>query len=160
MEAIEILKTRRSIREFTDRPVEKEKLEKMVDIARYAPTANNVQPWDFVAITEEEKIKKLEEWTDQGKVFPACIVVFVDDVKHQEKDAACASTYLLLAAKALGLGTCWINGYGKEYEEDVKKLLKAPDRKKLFSIITVGYPAEDPAPEKKSLDEILHWESF
>jgi len=160
LEGIKLLKTRRSIREFTDKKIEKDKLEKIVETARYAPTANNVQPWQFVVVTDEDKIKKLEDYIDQGKEFPACIAVFTEDVKHHLEDGSNATTYIMLAAKELGLGTCWIGSYGKPYTSDVKKLLNVPEKYKLVSMVTIGYPAENPHPDKKELDAVISWEEF
>lgn len=160
MEGIKLLKSRRSIRELKDQEVEKDKLEKIVETARYAPTANNVQPWQFVVITEDEKIKRLEELTDQDKKFPAAIAVFSEDVKHHLEDGSNATTYILLAAKELGLGTCWIGSYGKPYTSEVKEMLDVPQDYKLISIVTVGYPDENPQPNKKELDEVIHWEKY
>lgn len=160
MEGIKLLKTRRSIREFKDQAVEKDKLEKMVETARYAPTANNVQPWQFVVVTEDDKITTLENYIDQGKEFPACIAVFAEDTDHHLEDGSNATTYLMLAARELGLGTCWIGSYGKPYTSDVKELLNVPENYKLISMVTVGYPDENPHPDKKELDEVINWEEF
>ncbi|MDZ7672238.1 MAG: nitroreductase family protein [Halanaerobiales bacterium] len=160
MEGIKLLKSRRSIRELKDQEVEKDKLEKVVETARYAPTANNVQPWQFVVVTEDDKIKRLEELTDQDKKFPAAIAVFSEDVKHHLEDGSNVTTYILLAAKELGLGTCWIGSYGKPYTSEVKDMLDVPQEYKLISIVTVGYPDENPHPNKKELDEVIHWEKY
>jgi nitroreductase len=160
LEGIKLLKTRRSIREFKDQAVEKDKLEKMVETARYAPTANNVQPWQFVVVTEDDKITTLENYIDQGKEFPACIAVFAEDADHHLEDGSNATTYLMLAARELGLGTCWIGSYGKPYTSDVKDLLNVPKNYKLISMVTVGYPDENPHPDKKELDEVINWEEF
>jgi nitroreductase len=160
LEGIKLLKSRRSIRELKDQEVEKDKLEKVVETARYAPTANNVQPWQFVVVTEDDKIKRLEELTDQDKKFPAAIAVFSEDVKHHLEDGSNVTTYILLAAKELGLGTCWIGSYGKPYTSEVKDMLDVPQEYKLISIVTVGYPDENPHPNKKELDEVIHWEKY
>ncbi|MGM0445026.1 MAG: nitroreductase family protein [Bacillota bacterium] len=160
MEGIKLLKSRRSIRELKDQEIEKDKLEKIVETARYAPTANNVQPWQFVVVTEDDKIKRLEELTDQDKKFPAAIVVLSEDVKHHLEDGSNVTTYILLAAKELGLGTCWIGSYGKPYTSEVKEMLDVPQEYKLISIVTVGYPDENPHPNKKELDEVIHWEKY
>jgi len=160
LEGIKLLKSRRSIRELKDQEVEKDKLEKIVETARYAPTANNVQPWHFVVVTENDKIKRLEELTEQDKKFPAAIAVFSEDVKHHLEDGSNATTYILLAAKELGLGTCWIGSYGKPYTSEVKTMLDIPKDYKLISIVTVGYPDENPHPNKKELDDVIHWENY
>ncbi len=160
MNLINLLKERRSIRKFTDKKVDKSSLEKMVEVARYAPTANNVQPWDFIVVTDKNKLNKITNLIDQGKDFPACIVVFTDKVKHALEDGANASTYLLLAAKALGLGTCWIAGYNKPFANELKSTLAVPEDKILISIISIGHPNENPKPEKKELETTIHWENY
>ena len=160
MEGIKLLKSRRSIREFKEQKVEKEKLEKIVETARYAPTANNVQPWQFIIVTDENKIETLEKYIGQGKEFPACIAVFTKDVKHHLEDGSNATTYILLAAEELKLGTCWIGSYGKPYSSEIKELLNVPENYKLISMVTVGYPDENPHPDKKELDDVINWENF
>lgn len=160
MNGIKLLKTRRSIRKFTDQNIEMNKLEKMIETARYAPTTNNIQPWELIVVTDNDKLKTLEKYIDQDKKFPACVVVCSQNVKHHLEDGSNVSTYITLAARELGLGTCWIGSYNKPYLPKVKKLLKVPQKYKIISIITVGYPDENPQPNKKELAEVIHWEQF
>ena len=144
-------------------PVEREKLEQLIDAARFAPTARNEQPWEFVVVTRKEGLQKLADLTDHGRFIAgagACIAVFCRETKYYLEDGSAATTYLLLAAEALGLGACWIAGDKKEYAQEVQRLLGVPDGYKLVSLISLGYPAERNPKEKRPVASMLHWEEF
>ncbi len=160
MNAEELLRERRSVRDYQDREVSEELLENIVDIGRLAPSGNNVQPWEMVIVTDREKLDRLAELKGQKPGFPACIVVFVREEGLYVRDASALTTYLNLAAEAKGLASCWVNVYEKEYEDEIKNMLNAPDELKLFSYVTVGYPAEEPCPDKRELEDVLHREKF
>ncbi len=158
-----LLKERTSVRRYTERPVEREKLEQLIDAARFAPTARNEQPWEFVVVTRKEGLQKLADLTDHGRFIAgagACIAVFCRETKYYLEDVSAATTYLLLAAEALGLGACWIAGDKKEYAQEVQRLLGVPDGYKLVSLISLGYPAERNPKEKRPVASMLHWEEF
>ncbi len=166
MNIIKIIKTRRSIREYLDKPVPKDILEKIVDTGRFAATARNVQPWEFVIITEQAILKKLAELAENGRFIAqakACIAVFSNDTKYYLEDGCAATENILLAATAFDIGSCWVAGDKKPYCADVAKLLNADERFKLVSLIALGYPKAKDAfriTDKKSLKEIIHWERF
>jgi nitroreductase len=163
MDAIETLKTRRSIRAFTPQPVPREIIEDLVDCARLAPSAVNIQPWEFVAVTEPETLRGIAEATDHGRFIaeaPLCIAVLCRDTKYYLEDCSAATCALLLAARAHGLGGCWVAGDKKPYGAAIGRLLGAPAEFKLVSLVAAGYPAEAPVKEKRSLAEVLHWEKF
>jgi nitroreductase len=163
MEALEAIAKRRSIRKYKAGDVSKEMLSKLVDAGRLAPTGNNEQPWEFVVITEKEKLRRMADLAEYGKFIrdvPACIVVLCLPSRHYVEDGSAATTQILLAATALGLGACWVAGHGKAYGEQIVALCGAPAEYKLISMIAVGQIAEIPSPSKRSLDEVLHWETF
>jgi len=163
MDAIEVLKTRRSIRLYRDKPVPKEILEDIIDCARLAPTANNGQPWEFVVVTDPETRRQIADITPYGKfiaVAPVCIVVFCKECTFYVEDGAAATQNILLAARAHGLGSCWVAGDKTDYGEAISRLLGAPGGLKIVSILAVGYPDECPVREKRPLDSVLHWERF
>lgn len=163
MDAIEVLKTRRSVRKYEARAVPRELLSQIVDCARLAATARNDQPWEFVVVTSEEARAHLASLTDYGKHIAtagACVVVFCRDTKYFVEDGSAATQNLLLAAHALGLGTCWIAGDKKAYAKPVAEYLGVPDGYRLVSLVAVGFPAESPQRSKRSLSEVLHWERF
>ena len=101
--------------------------------------------------------------TDYGKFIkdaPVCIAVFCKDTKYYLEDGSAATTYILLAAKAFGLGSCWIAGDKKFYAEKIRKYLNVPEGYKLISLISIGYPEETPLPPKRPLKDVLHWEKW
>ncbi len=163
MDAIKCIKTRRSIRKYKPDKIEKEIIEDIIDCARLAPTANNIQPWEFIVVDNKEIKDQLAEITDYGKFIkeaPVCIVVFCKDTKYYLEDGSAATQNILLAANAYGLGTCWVAGDKKPYADKIRKLLNVPEGYKLISLISMGYPAEKPSPPKRALNEVLHWNSF
>jgi nitroreductase len=163
MDAIEALKTRRSVRHYRPEPVPRELLEELVDCGRLAATGRGEQPWEFVVITERATREKLASLASYGKFIAAagaCIAVFCKDTTYYLEDGAAATQNLLVAARACGLGSCWVAGDKKPYAEEVRRLLGAPDGYRLVSLIAVGQPAEEPTPKKRLLAEVLHWERF
>lgn len=164
MDAIDALKTRRSIRLYEEKPVPRKMIEQIIDTARLAPSANNIQPWEFVVVTDPGTRKKIADLTDYGKFIAqsgACVAVFAKDVKHYLEDASAATENILVAARALGLGTCWVAGYKKAYGAPVVELLGVPAGFSLVALISLGYPAEEAEPHgKRDLSEVLHWERF
>lgn len=164
MDAIEALKSRRSIRIYEEKPVPRQIIEEIIDTARLAPSANNIQPWEFVVVTEPETRRKIADLTDYGKFIArsgACVAVFAKGVKHYLEDGSAATQNILVAAHALGLGTCWVAGYKKDYAEPIAGLLGIPDGHHLVALISLGYPAEEPEThDKRELADVLHWERF
>ena len=166
MDALEAIKTRRSTREYSDKLIPKNILEKIIDAARFAPTARNLQPWEFVVATEKELIKKIAGITDHGKFLSgaaACILVFCQDTKYYLEDGCAATQNILLAASSLGIGSCWVAGDKKPYCSQLNELLFVPLNFKLVSIVGLGYPkCKGPFGEtdKRPIKELLHWEKF
>jgi len=162
-EVIKLLKERRSIRKYQEKEVPEDIIKGIIDCARFAPTAINIQPWEFIVITDREMRKKIADITDYGKFIaeaPVCVVVFCKDTKYYLEDGSAATTYILLAAKAYGLGSCWVAGDKKYYAEDIRKLLGVPEGYKLVSLISIGYPAENPVKGKRSFEEVFHKERW
>ncbi len=163
MDSIEAMRTRRSVRAYQDKAVPRELLETVVDCGRMAATALNVQPWDFVVVTEPSMRRRIAETTDHGKFIAdaaACIVVLSKDTKYYLEDGSAATQNILVAARACGLGSCWIAGDKKPYADAIRAMTGAPEGHRLVSLIAVGYPAQDPSPTKRPLDETLHWERY
>lgn len=166
METLEIIKKRRSIREYKDKPIPKEALEKMIDAARFAATARNIQPWEFVIIAEAATLKKLGELAENARFLAqakACIAVFCSDTKYYLEDGCAATCNILLAATSLGIGSCWVAGDKKPYCKEVTKLFNVPSSFKLVSLIALGYPKSEDSfyvADKKNLKELIHWERF
>lgn len=166
MDVSEIIKKRRSVRQYTGKPIPKDALLAMIEAARFAPTARNVQPWEFVVITDKNVLKEIADLAENGRFLAqaaACIAAFCTDTKYYLEDGCAATENILLAATALGIGSCWVAGDKKPYCGQINKLLNAPEALKLVSMIALGYPESKEVfkiAEKKSLDKLVHWEKF
>lgn len=167
MEAMEVIKLRRSIRQYKDKPIPRDLLEKILDAGRFAPTARNIQPWEFVVVTKKETLSKLAKIAENGRFIAqaaACIAVFSADTKYYLEDGCAATLNILLAATSLGIGSCWIAGDKKPYCPEVSSLFGAPESFKLISLIALGYPLSEDAfkvaADKKKLNELIHWEKL
>jgi len=172
MEIIDTIKTRRSIRNFKDTPVEKEKLDQVLEAGIMAPSAKNYQSWEFIVVKDSDKIKNISISSTGRCRFegvPVMIAVCSDMTRvagsteerrnrFSIQDCAAATQNILLAAHSLGLGTCWVGSYD---ETLVREELNIPGHLRLLTLIPVGYPAEQPlAPERKPLNEVVHEEEF
>jgi nitroreductase len=163
MDAIEMLKTRRSVRAYTGAPVPREIIEEVIDCGRLAATAINIQPWEFVVVTSRELLRSIAQTTDHGKFIcdaPVCVVVLCQDTKYYLEDGSAATENILLAARAHGLGSCWVAGDKKPYASDICRLVGAPRGYKLVSLIPMGYPVESAEKSKRPLADVLHWEKY
>ena len=162
MGVFDTIKDRRSIRTYKDERIAKDKLEKLLEAARLAPSAANRQNWKFIVVEDEEIKKQLvAACNNQPLVGTASnIIAGVGDPsqKWHQVDLAIALEHIVLEAVELGLGTCWIGAFN---EDKVKKLLKIPQDKKVVALLTVGVPAESPAARpRKSLEEIVAYDEY
>ena len=163
MDCIEALKTRRSVRAYTGDPVDRAVIEDIIDCGRLAATAINIQPWEFVVVTDRQMLRAIADTADYGKFIPqagVCIVVLCKETKYYLEDGCNASQNMLLAARAHGLGSCWVAGDKKPYADRIRRMVGAPDGLKLISLLAIGHAAEPPVKEKRPLSDVLHWERF
>ena len=161
MDALEAIRKRRSVREYTGDAIPREDLEKIVDAGRLAATGRNRQPWDFIVITDKEMIQKLKvaaQWMDKAGAIIA--VVMDPSTRWWVEDGAAAVENMLIASTALGYGSCWLEGYTLPREEEFKKLLGVPDDKRLLTLVPIGVPVVWSTIEKKSLEKVIHWERY
>ena len=173
MSFIELARARYSSRSYREQPVEEEKIMKVLEAGRIAPSACNLQPWYFVVVRDPESRNNFNkayhrEWFAQA---PVAIVVCGDHSKswkrkdakdHCDIDAAIATDHMTLQATELGLATCWICNFDKEV---CSELLKLPDNIEPVAILSLGYPADssDPArhsEKRKLIEDIVRWERF
>jgi len=166
MDCLEAIKTRRSVRAFSSKSLPATLLEKCVDAGRFAATARNVQPWEFVVVTDKKTLASLAELADNGKFIrdsAACIAVFCAETKYYLEDGCAATQNIIVAAAGEKIGSCWVAGDKKPYAGAISRLLGAPDKLKLVSLVALGYPEEDnvfKVADKRSLKELVHWEKF
>lgn len=161
--------TRTSIRDYEARPVEKEKIEKMLRAAMAAPTAMNKQPWHFVVVDQRNVLDALAGTNPYAKMLkkaPLAIVVCGNTDKMIEgggrdfwiQDASAATENLLLAAHAMGLGAVWTGAYPSEERcISISKVLSLSDNLIPLNMIVVGYPAEHPQPKQKFKEENISY---
>lgn len=163
--------TRTSIRDYEARPVEKEKVEKMLRAAMAAPTAMNKQPWHFVVVDQRSVLDSLAGANPYAKMLlkaPLAIVVCGDMDKVIEgggrdfwiQDASAATENLLLAAHAMGLGAVWTGAYPSEDRcKAIGATLSLPDNLIPLNMVVIGYPAEHPQPKDKFKEENITFKS-
>ncbi|RLG85405.1 MAG: nitroreductase [Thermoprotei archaeon] len=164
MGVYEVILSRRSIRAYKPEPISDEDLKKILEAARWAPSARNLQPWHFVVVKDPTLKEKLVP-ACRGQSFvrdAACVIVGLADTELSPKwavvDTTIALEHIVLVATELGYGTCWIGAFD---EAEVKKLLNIPDKYKVVALITVGRPAESPGPKpRKQLSEMVSVDTF
>lgn len=173
MDVLEAIKGRRSIRAFKSEDVPPEIVEKLIDAARWAPSAGNIQPWEFIIVRNPEIKRNLAKAALNQSFIeeaPVVIVVCADEIRSSQgygvrgktlyciQDTAAATQNIHLAAYSLGLGTCWVGAFN---EEEARKILEIPQGVRPVAIIPVGYPAEKPpARNRRPLNQIIHYEKF
>jgi nitroreductase len=173
MDVLRAVKGRRSIRAFEHDDVSSEIVEKLLDAAIWAPSAGNIQPWEFIVIRKPE-IKRALAQAALDQTFieeaPVVIVVCANENRSSQRygirgktlyciqDTAAAIQNLHLAAYSLRLGTCWIGAFR---EERAREILKIPQGIRPVAIIPVGYPAETPPPRnRRPMSQVVHYETF
>jgi len=173
VDVFEAIKSRRSVRAFTNEQVSDKEVMKLIDAARWAPSAGNIQPWEFVVVRNPE-IKRGLSAAALNQTFieeaPVVIVVCANQLLSGRgygsrgvdlyclQDTAAATQNMLLTAHALELATCWIGAF---QEEEARKVLKIPNGVRPVAIIPVGHPAEKPEkPDRRPISEIVHHETF
>ncbi len=175
-----LVKNRQSDRGYTNQPIEKEKLERILEAARLSPSACNAQPWRFIVVDDQELKNKLADTTSSKilgmnhftKQAPIHLVIVLEGgnisstfgslVKQKNLpliDIGIAAEHICLAATAEGLGSCMIGWFD---EALVKKLLNIPRSKRPILIITLGYPAKPETREKrrKELAEVVSYNGY
>lgn len=167
MNITELVKYRKSVRSWSDKPVDIETVEKIIDAARFAPSAKNLQDWRVIAVTEPELRVKMTEIAN-GQNFvgeaPVILVICGDsstgmmscDMPRWVVDATILIDHITLAAAGEGLGTCWIGSFN---QKACRELLHIPDGWEVVELLPLGYPA-NPSPVKKSrksVSEVLNW---
>lgn len=164
MDVLEAIKSRTSVRRFKSDPVAEDMIVQLIDMGRRAPSGRNVQPIEFVVVSEGKDRARLAQICEYGKFIaeaPVCILVYSADTKYYLEDGCAAVENILIAATGLGLGSCWVAGDKKPYTAEIDAVAGAPAGYKLITLIAIGYAAQPPQPrEKRPLEEVLHWGHF
>lgn len=170
MDVLDAIRTRKSVRKYLNKTVEKEKLITILEAGRLAPSASNRQEWRFVIVSDRETRRKLAEVANRQTFIgeaPVVIVACAQIDGHVMKcgqlcypiDVAIALDHITLAAVELGLGTCWIGAFD---ENEVKEILGIPPEIRVIGIMPLGYPSDTSVVNKKRLplNEIVKYEHW
>jgi nitroreductase len=165
-EVLNAIKSRRTIRRFKPDPIDDEKLQMILEAGRWAPSFSNLQPWKFI-VTKDQNLKNELDKASRENVLhlgineaPLAILVCVDckiDPLHAIEAGAAATQNMALAGHSLGLGVGWIGVWGTEAEAAIQKLFKLPETTRVVSLLPIGYPAESPQGNRKSLEEFIQF---
>lgn len=169
MDFYDVIKNRLSIRQYKSDAVEDEKLARVLQAARIAPSAKNLQPWHFIVIRDEEVKLRLKPAYDREWFYSAPIIICAcsdiangwvrkDGRAYRDVDLAITFDHLVLAATAEGLGTCWIGAFDADVVRDA---LGIPAEFEPLLMTPLGYPAAIPQPrDRKALADIVHWDGW
>ncbi len=172
MDVFEAIKSRRSIRKYLDVPVEWDKITELIRYAKCAPTAGNLQNWQFIIVVNKEKRRAISQkcgeqyWMEQAP----CHIVVCSTSKSKPyygirgerlydiQNCAAAIENIMLAAVGMNLGTCWVGGFD---EDELKDLLSIPPDARVQAVVTIGYPDEKPPrPAQYPLHHVAYVERY
>lgn len=165
-----LLRARRSIRRYKPDPVPEEMVAQLLEAGRVAPSASNRQPWTFIVVRDPQVRREVARaaayaivrWKHAEEA--PLLIVLCGDTRNPlyrqflHEDIGLAGANIMLQARALGLGTCWIGGLDRKA---LAAVLKLPDYMEIVGLLTVGFPDEDPPPRpRKPLSEIVHYDVY
>lgn len=161
---VDVILSRRSVRRYQQKEIPRDAMDKILEAGRQAPSAMNRQPWHFIVVTSNESKKELSKWlfTKHIKDSPVTIVGCAKtgflDRKWSIIGTSIALQNMVIAAWALGIGSCWIGGFK---EDKVKELLEIPDKWKIVALVTLGYPDKIPhVKRKKPIEKVVSIDRF
>jgi nitroreductase len=168
MAVLDAIRKRYSCRSYQDRSIEQDKLDCILEAARLAPSARNMQDWRFVVVTDRAIKSKVAATTNRSEVFEkaGAIIAACSNSDHVMRcgqaigpiDVAIALEHISLQAADLGLGTCWIGSFdaGK-----VRQILAIPEDISIIELMTVGYPADSkPEPNREPIEKIVCYDTW
>lgn len=168
----DFLKARRSIRKYKNKEIPASLISKILDLARYAPSSQNSQPWEFVVVRDDKTKKALADLKGEDNKdcilgAPVIIAVCVDTKKSESRwveDGVCATMNILFASSSFGMGAVYITGYNPtkiEITQKLKEILRLPDYITPVCLIPIGYPDEVPERKKlRKLEGMTHFEKW
>ncbi|MCW3981405.1 MAG: nitroreductase family protein [Candidatus Bathyarchaeota archaeon] len=165
MSLVDLILKRRSVRRYAKKRVAKEVLNKILEAGRQAPSADNVQPWHFIVLTDSSIKEKMSRGRynifvkDSAFTIVGCgYVGDADGRRWSTIDTTIALQNMVIAAWVQGVGSCWIGDF---QEEEAKKLLGIPENWKIVALVSFGYPTDQPRErQKKPLEEIIGCNKF
>jgi nitroreductase len=170
MDVFKAIKNRRSIRKYRARPVELEKLDRILEATRLSPSACNIQPWDIIVVKSEETRNRMAEAYRREWFLKAPVIIALcatptkawrrnDGEEFWKIDGAIAMQTLIIAATAEGLGTCWIGDFD---EKKAKEILGVPEETRIVALTPLGYSdkKKGPVTDRKPLEQIVHFDRW
>lgn len=168
MEVFESIKNRYSCRSYKAGSVPEEKLKKILEAARLAPSAHNAQDWKFVVVKDAQKRKEVAETATKNFIAEAPVIIAAVSLDPEQVmssgvpayavNLAIAIDHMTLIAVEEGLGTCWIGAFN---QEKVKEVLNIPEECKVVALLPLGFPADKPGLKiRKDFEEIVCFEDF
>lgn len=169
MDALEAILTRRSVRRYTKKEIPDEYIQQLIEAAVSAPSAGNQQPWHFIVIDDRDILDKIPTFHPHAKMLKKAqkAILVCGDTKLEKfkgywmLDCSAATQNILIAARALGLGGCWLGVYPRE-ERIIKlrELLKIPENVIPFSLVSLGYPAEEQRKIERDYKSRIHYNKW
>ena len=159
----EAIRKRKSIRKFNAGSLTEEQLRTLMEAAQWAPSASNMQPYEFIIVKDDKLKAELSSKGSMQRFITSAAVIFVGigDPKREKWykiDIAIAMEHMALQAAELGLGSCWIGAFD---EQKVKEVLKVPTDKQVIAFLPIGIPGEDPpARPRKSFDNLFYTDFY
>ena len=164
MSLVDVVLSRRSVRRYEQKEISRDVLDEILEAGRQAPSAMNRQPWHFVVLTDYEIKKKLSRGLfnrhikNSAVTIVGCANTGLIDRKWSTISTSIALQNMVIAAWALGIGSCWIGGFK---EAKVKELLEIPDKWKIVALVTLGYPDKIPhVKRKKPIEKVVSIDRF
>lgn len=170
MDFLKLANERYSCRSFSTKEIEKEKIEKILEVAKLAPTARNLQPQRILVLTQKEQLEKLNGCTPYGWNAPVIMILFYDKLisykrdKYDNKefgdiDISIVTTHMMLEAQDLGLGTTWIGSFDAE---KLVEIYEVPENLIPVAILPIGYPSEEAKPsnlhlKRNEISDFVYW---
>ena len=169
MDAVKAILTRRSIRKYTEEKIPMETIKGLIEAAISAPSAGNQQLWQFVVIDDKNIMNKVPDFHPQAKLIQGAdkAILISGDLNleiakgYWVLDCGAATQNLLLAAHAKGLGACWLGIYPRDKRViEIRKLLNIPESVVPFSLVALGYPAEEKGKVERYNEERVHYNKW
>ena len=167
---MEYILSRTSVRQYTDQSISKEDIETILKAGFSAPSAHNLQPWEFIVVQNKETLEKMSQVSPYGHMLAQAsmgMVICINkeeetiDIEHGIMDASAATENMLIAANHLGIGSCWIGGYPLEDRvQAMKDLFQLPEHILPLWMISFGYPATPNTVKDKWKESKIHYECY
>lgn len=152
---LDLIRKRRSIRAYTDAPVDKRIIDLLVEVLLRAPSSRGINPWEFVVVDDRHLLTQLSTAKQHGSSFlkdaPLGVVILADSTKSDVwvEDCSIAAILVQMAAQSLGLGSCWIQIRKRQRDRDttseqfIQEILGLPEHVKVQCMVAIGHPAEN-----------------